>query len=212
MRGRELRLAVLLVLLGAALVLLAGARDWVAAVVPAAPPLPARRLARTGGELAAGLRPLGLLGLAGVAALAGTRARGRLAVGAVLLAAGVGAVAATLAVLGRGAADAVPQAGGFTSWPYAALLGGVLLGLGGLLVLVRGRRWAALSTRYDAPAAREGAGAAPPAASAPPARPEVAAWDALDRGEDPTAVGAADPPAARGDPGPAHGAAHPGER
>ena len=188
---RELRLAVLLVLAGAALLLLAGARDWVSVVLPATPPLPPRTVTRTGGELTAALRPLGLLGLAGVAALAGTRGRGRLAVGAVLLLAGAAAGATTGGVLARGAATEVPPADGFTAWPVVALLGAALLALGGLLVLVRGRRWAALSGRYDAPAARE-------AAPAAPARPEVAAWDALDRGEDPTSAAPEGPdPAAR---------------
>ncbi len=182
MRNRELQLAVLLVLLGSALVLLAGGREWVAVVLPATPPLPPRSVTRAGGELTAALRPLGLLGLAGVAALAGTRGRGRRAVGGVLLLAGAGVVAATAGVLGRGAAAEVPQADGFTAWPLAALAGAALLALGGLLVLVRGRRWAALSGRYDAPAARN-------AAPAAPARPEVEAWDALDRGEDPTSQG-----------------------
>jgi hypothetical protein len=58
----------------------------------------------------------------------------------------------------------------------------VLCGAGGLLVLaagviavVRGRRWAQMGSRYDAP------GAARLSAEGSPAL-----WDALDRGEDPT--------------------------
>jgi len=178
--NRELRAAVLLVLAGAALVLLGAGRDWVHVVLAASPPLPPRTEARTGGDLAGGLRPLGLLGLAGVAALAGTRGRGRVVLGAVLLLAGAAACATTVSVLARGASAAVEQAPGFTAWPGAALLGGALLALGGLVVVARGGRWATLSARYEAPAARAAAPAAAP-------RPEVAAWDALDRGEDPTA-------------------------
>ncbi|MCW2613469.1 MAG: hypothetical protein JWN08_463, partial [Frankiales bacterium] len=50
------------------------------------------------------------------------------------------------------------------------------------------RRWAALSARYDAPAARAaGSGeAAPGDEQAAGARQERALWEALDRGEDPT--------------------------
>ena len=65
-------------------------------------------------------------------------------------------------------------------WPWAALVGSVLLAAGGLLVALRGRRWAVLSGRYDAPAARRTA-------------PEVSAWEALDRGEDPTRRGGSGP-------------------
>ena len=119
--------------------------------------------------------------MAGLAALAATRARGRVAVGVLLAAAGGGAVAATVRFLAVGAA---PGTG--TGWPYAAVGAGLLLGAGGLLVAARGRRWAAMSARYDAPAAR----------AERPGRPEVAAWDALDRGEDPTAG-----PPAPGTPG-----------
>jgi hypothetical protein len=47
---------------------------------------------------------------------------------------------------------------------------------GGLLTASRGRRWAAMSARYDAPAERR-SGAVDP---------HVAQWDAIDRGDDPT--------------------------
>jgi len=186
---RELQLALLLVLAGACLVLLAAGRHWVDVLVPQAAPLSPRHAVSTGNDVVAALRPLGLVGLAGVAALAATRDRGRVVVGVLLLAAGAAVVAATVGALRSGARAALtdrPAAGapalpdgalGFTGWPWPALVGGVLLALGGLAVAVRGRRWAALSARYDVPAAR---------AQRPSARPEVAAWDALDRGEDPT--------------------------
>ena len=177
----ELRLAVLLDLVGAGLVLLAAGRGWVVVTEPARPPLPTRVLRLTGGELTA-LRPLAALGLAGVVALAATRSLGRVLVGVVLAAAGVGAVIGTVRLLGDPQAAAardrtVTGVVETTAWPSAALVGGMLLALAGLLVAVRGRRWAALSGRYEAPAAQ---------AERPPARPEVAAWEALDRGEDPT--------------------------
>jgi hypothetical protein len=52
----------------------------------------------------------------------------------------------------------------------------MLLTAAGLLVVVRGRSWAAMSTRYDAPAERSRHG-------------EASLWEALDRGEDPTKAG-----------------------
>ncbi len=186
--NRELRLSLLLVLAGATLVLFAAGRPWIDLVVPQAPPLPARTVVRTGSDLVPALSPLGLLGLAGVAALAATRGRGRVPVGLLLLGAGVAACATTVATVSAGVTAALedPARGvegslattqGFTAWPHAALAGGLLLALGGLVVAARGGRWAALSARYDPPAAR---------AARPPAGPEVAAWEALDRGEDPT--------------------------
>jgi len=197
-RNRELRLALLLVLVGAALVLLGAGRAWVDVVLPQAPPLPARSLVVTGSDLAAALSPLALVGLAGVAALAASRGLGRVVVGVLLAAAGAGVLAATAGELSLGASAALARGAkrpgvqvltseqlGFTFWPAVTLGAGVLLMLGGLLVAVRGRRWAALSARYEAPAAR---------AERPPSRPEVQAWEALDRGEDPTGDG---PPAGR---------------
>ena len=61
-------------------------------------------------------------------------------------------------------------------WPALTLAGGVLLLLAGGLIAVRGRRWAGLSSSYDAP-------------TAAPAAPvtDKGVWDALDRGDDPTA-------------------------
>ena len=182
---RELLLAAALCLLGSAFVLLAMSRGWLSYTFPAAEPLPPRVVSVTGAELAPGARALALLGLAAVAALPASRGRLRTAVGALVALAGVGC----LVVLGRVLADPLtaarhseplrfdrhltgsPDLGG---WPYAAVVGGLLLLAAGVLVVVRGRRWAELSSRYDAP-------------SAPKPASEASLWDALDRGEDPTA-------------------------
>jgi hypothetical protein len=51
-----------------------------------------------------------------------------------------------------------------------------LLVAAGLLIVVRGRSWASMSSRYDAPAQR-------------PREGEASLWEALDRGEDPTKEG-----------------------
>jgi len=177
--NRELQVCVLVVLVGALLLFVAGGRDWVVRTGTSTglPGLQAPREVLTAGSQDA-VRALALAGLTAVGALLASRRWGRIVVGVLLLAVGLGAVAVAL-VGGRASA-----------WSYVALLGGLLLALGGALAAVRGRRWAALSGRYDAPAARE---------ERPVARPEVAAWDALDRGEDPTAA----------DPGPGTSAARP---
>jgi uncharacterized membrane protein (TIGR02234 family) len=179
---RELLLSVVLCLLGSALVLLAVSRSWVSFQSAATAPLPAKSFHVDGSQLAPGTRALALVALAGVAAIAATRAFGRLFVGVLVLLAGL----AVVGILLRALLDpdaAMGRAGPFVDfhvssgadlggWPYVALLGGLLISAGGLLVVVRGRSWAAMSARYDAPTAKP--------------RGEASLWDALDRGEDPT--------------------------
>ncbi len=180
---RELLIAIGLCLAGAALVLLAMSRPWLSFRLGAAAPLPSRQLDLAGARLAPGARVLGLVGLAGVAALPATRAVGRTLVGIVLGLAGVGLVLDLLRVL-HDPLGAVDRSGPLTDvhlsrgvdlggWPYVALVGGLLITAAGLLVVVRGRRWAGLSSRYDAPTATA-------------ADREPSLWEALDRGEDPT--------------------------
>ena len=161
---RELLAAVVLCLMGSALVLLAVSQAWVSAKVPAPPPLPSRRLELRGYHFAEGARALGFVGLAGVAALLAARDIGRLLVGLLIAAAGVGIVA----VVVRALADTA----GLGAWPYVAIVGGVLLVAAGGLVVARGRSWTSMSARYDAPAQKP--------------RGEASLWEALDRGEDPT--------------------------
>jgi uncharacterized membrane protein (TIGR02234 family) len=179
---RELLVAIGLCLVGAALVLLAMSRPWLTYHLAAAAPLPSREVDIAGARLAPGARVLGLVGLAGVAALPASRRRGRTVVGLLLALAGAGLVADLIRVLSDPLA-AVARADltdatrrGSTSlggWPYVAMLGGLLILAAGALVVVRGRRWEELSARYDAPTEQ-----------APPG--EASLWDALDRGEDPT--------------------------
>jgi len=167
---RELQLAVLLCLLGAALVLLAGSRPWLVLVQDAQPAFAPRRTPVSGRDLEPGIQGLGFVGLAGVVALSATRRSGRILVGLLLLASGVAVLVLLLPDVGHlpqllrtrrlgtpgtRAYDRVET--GF--WPYAALVGGLLLALAGLLVTLRGRRWAALSRRYEVPAARADTGA-----------------------------------------------------
>lgn len=204
---REPLLAALLCVAGAFLVLVGTGNAWVLLQVAGGPLLPQREIGVTGTELAPGLRALGLVGLAGVPALAATRGRGRVLVGLLLLAAGAAVIAVVvnleltgLRLLGRAImSDPVRQAGGavgesgdLTGWSVVTALGGLVLALTGLLVAARGRRWTALGRTYEAPV--PGAPAAP--SEGPAAARDL--WAALDRGEDPT--GPADPPATPAEP------------
>ena len=189
--SRGLGLAVLLCLLGAFVVLVGAGREWASVQVAAGALTDAQTVSVAGTELAGGVRGLGLVGLAGVVALAATRRVGRVVVGALLLLTGAGVVATVVGVdLGAATLDseAVGSAGGrvegdvaTTAWPWLTALGGVLLAAAGLLTVARGRSWPGLGQRYEAPAARE------QAAPATPAQIERSLWEALDRGEDPTA-------------------------
>jgi hypothetical protein len=149
------------------------------------------------------------------------RAVGRTVAGLLLVLAGGAAVAAAVDVL-RTPSDALRsvvsgatgRSGGTlpqpaqTPWPWLAVLGAVLVVVGGAVAVARSRHWSGLSSRYDAPAAAAAAAAAAAEAVAPGAGapgPEsdhehdprldddtdaasaVDPWDRLSRGEDPTA-------------------------
>jgi len=187
----ELATAVLLCLVGAFVVLVGVGRTWASVDVPAGPLTDAPTVALPGSELAPGVRALGLVGLAGVVALAATRRTGRVVVGGLLVLTGAGVVASvvvpdlTAASLDSGrvaAAGADPASApvAATAWPWLTALGGAVLAAAGLLTVLRGRSWPGLGQRYDAPAPHR---AQPDAASAPSER---GLWEALDRGEDPT--------------------------
>ena len=198
---RGLTTAVLLCLLGAFVVLVAAGRPWVSVEVPAGPLADARTDVHTGTELVPGLSALGLLGLAGVVALAATRRIGRVLVGVVLVATGGGVVASVLSAYGTALAEELPDqptdaAATLSVWSVLTLLGGVLLVAAGVLTVARGRTWAELGQRYEAPA-----GAAPQTPTEQPTEQptERSLWEALDRGEDPTTTlgSSARPPADR---------------
>jgi hypothetical protein len=157
----------------AALILLAAGRDWRVAHLG-----PHHSVGQPGHAQVGSLSAWGFVALAGVIAVAATRGWGRLPVGLALAASGASAAALSLHARGTtftwyttDPATAVTTR--TTAWPYVAAFGGVLLAATGVLVALRGRRWAALGARYDAPAVR------------PPTEADL--WSALDRGEDPTA-------------------------
>lgn len=179
----------LLTVLGAVLVLTAVGRTWAQGRVSGQ-----LAVSATGSEISGLPGALALVGLASAVAVFAVRGAGRIAVGALVALAGLGA--AVSAALGAGdtttvdataatklgllgtTADHVTHSG----WPWVALVGALLLAGAGLLTALRGRAWPTMGTRYDAPAAAKPRRPAAGAADTP-----ADFWKALDRGEDPTA-------------------------
>ncbi len=186
---RELALAVALCLLASAGALVAAGRTWASGSVAALPPLPAREVAVTAAQAGGPVRGLALLGLTGAIAVLAATGWLRVGVGVLVLLSGLALTAVALgfdagAELAR--LGVAPQEAGRTGWPLvAAGCGGGQAGAG-LLVALRGRTWSGLSRRYDPPTVHEGTAAAP-SHPGPGVPAERRLWEALDRGEDPTA-------------------------
>lgn len=170
---------------GAGLVLLAAGRPWATASVAGLPGRPF--IEPSGGDLAPIVTGLGLAALAGGLAVLATRGIARTLVGAFLVLAGLGVVGGLLAVLtdleralhgpavdAAGYTSAVVENEQATGWPLAASAGAVLVAAAGLAVMVRGRRWPGMSSRYERGGDNRRDGPA-------------SLWDALSRGDDPTA-------------------------
>ncbi|WP_406042737.1 Trp biosynthesis-associated membrane protein [Micromonospora sp. NBC_00898] len=177
-RGRrELTYAVLLCLAGAGLAFWAATRTW-SVELTARGSLPPSRHARTGADLLPWLSALALVALAGGGAVLATRGRVRRLLGGLLTLLGL-AVAA-----GGGYGLTASFDGGVSrQWPAFCLVGGLIAAAGGLLTALRGGDWPAMGTRYERPARS----AEQPATDGPAVgRGTRDAWDALDRGEDPT--------------------------
>lgn len=179
--GRRLASAVLLCAAGAGLAVYGVTRTW-SEIVTARPGLSSLRDTRTGSDLEPWVIGLALVALAGAGALLATRGPVRRLLGGVLALVGLGVAAGAIA--GR-AGLAVGSAGtGATFWPVACVLGGLLTLLGGLAAARSGHEWPAMGARYE----RRGAGGPPAADADVDQRVDTrAAWDALDRGDDPTA-------------------------
>jgi uncharacterized membrane protein (TIGR02234 family) len=198
--SRRLGYAVLACAAGAGLAIYAATRTWSLQVVTR-PGLPDLRTARTGAEQMPLLVGVALVALAGAGALLATRGTVRRALGGLLALAGV--AVAVVAIVGRAGLDPGRAGAEATVWPVACVLGGAMIVAAGLAAARHGHRWPAMSSRYERgevppPPAEPGAGTGPlPAAGhtrphtprdqqADAAIDTRAAWDALDRGDDPT--------------------------
>jgi uncharacterized membrane protein (TIGR02234 family) len=166
---RGLLAALVLVVLGAAALLVSLGQTWVVLGGTAV------------GEQVEGARfvsrVLALAGLAAAGALLAVRGAWRVLVGVLLVLLGAGIVALAYDGL-RDPLEVVPASAlrERTAWPWLGVAGAGAFGLAGALAVVAGRRWPALGSRYDR------TGDARP--SGPP-RP-ASMWEDLDRGQDPT--------------------------
>jgi hypothetical protein len=174
-RGRrELTYAVLLCLAGAGLACWAVTRTW-SVELTARGSLPPTRDSRTGADLLPWVSALALVGLAGGGAVLATRGRLRQLLGGLLTLTGL-AVAA-------GGGYGLAEAGVSRQWPALVLVGGLIAAAGGAFTALRGGGWPAMGARYERPARST----APTGTQRPAVeRGTRDAWEALDRGEDPT--------------------------
>jgi hypothetical protein len=157
-------LAVGLCLAGSALALYAVTRPWEEIMTHRVEPFPPYTEINTGSELFPGLTAVAVVGLAGAGAVLATKGLGRRLVGVLLALVGLG-----LAVCG-----AVGVGTGDTVWPAITLVGGAAVVAGGGWVVVAGHTWPHMGARYERTTSRGRTGS-------------TETWDALDRGEDPTA-------------------------
>ena len=194
--GRQLGTSVLACVAGAGLSLYGVTRVW-SIEVTVRPGLSDLRATTTGAAREPWLVGLALVALAGAGAMLATRGLPRRLLGGLLAAAGAGV--AVGAIVGRAGLDPGAAGVGATLGPIAGVLGGAMIVLGGLVAAWRGDRWPAMGARYErrpatSPPTDLTAKTRPPATAGlnndgEPAGDRVdtrAAWDALDRGVDPT--------------------------
>jgi uncharacterized membrane protein (TIGR02234 family) len=184
MNRRAYALTLAACLAGAALAAYAITRTWSLRLTPRTG-MSDLRTVRTGADAEPWVLGLAVVALAGTGALLATRGVVRRVLGIVLALAGVGVAAG--AVAGRLSVDPGVAGGGATVWPVACGLGGLIIAAGGVTAARLGHTWPAMSARYERK----------PVTPAQTRRPESqdpelapadhrAAWDALDRGDDPT--------------------------
>lgn len=184
-----------LIVLGGAGALLASGRAWQTVTVPRPRPFADAVVDASGRTLEPAVAALGVVALAGVVAVLATRGIVRRIVGGLLVAAAIGlawaAVAGLQAVSAARARSLVtdartaagldparaPHVAVHAVWPGLVLLCALAVLLGAAAVTAWGHRGLALSSRYEAPAAR---------ANAEAQRTSSALWSDLDRGHDPT--------------------------
>ncbi|PHX60411.1 MAG: hypothetical protein CK552_06000 [Actinobacteria bacterium] len=190
--GYSYRLALLGLVASGLIVIAAFALPWATASVPLVSGLSGSltEITFAGRELFALAAAMGWVGLAAVAGIFATRGRGRLIIGLVVLGAGLVTIGSAIgfgvdpepvlvgALSGRIGSGA-PEQWSSTPWWLFGLIGGLGLAAVGGLMLARGRTWPGLSRRYERAAKTKSSNPDGPLSA-------LTAWDALDRGEDPT--------------------------
>ncbi|HLU96538.1 MAG TPA: Trp biosynthesis-associated membrane protein [Thermobifida alba] len=187
LRRREYLAALALTALGAVALLASSAQVWARARMELAGDLAPVTVELSASQAVPAVSALGWAALAALAALVATTGAARRLVGALVALLGLGAlgsVAAGLrpAALADAAARSATAEGGLDgltvawAWPALACAGAAVLLVSGVLALVRGTAWPAMSSRYDRHSA--------PRATRTDAPAEL--WRSLDSGADPT--------------------------
>lgn len=196
MTPRRQYLATLVLLAaGGVLGFAAASRPWGSARTPSTLS-GATEVSVSGSDLSPVAPALCLVALAAVVAVPAVRRAGRRVVGVVLAVLGGGlAVVAVQALIdlegrirawvadGPGLAGSVDEVSASPWWPVALAVAGAMILAAGVLTLVRGPRWPSMGARYERPQSKRGEST--PGSDDEPTDPRQA-WDALDRGDDPT--------------------------
>ena len=196
MTPRRQYLATLVLLAaGGVLGFAAAARPWGSARTPSTLS-GVTEVSVSGSDLSPVAPALCLVALAAVVAVPAVRQVGRRVVGAVLTVLGCGlalvAVQALLDLEARirrwvadspGLAGSVDEVSASPWWPVALAVAGGMILAAGVLMVVRGPSWPSMGARYERPQSPRGD--ATPGSGDSSTDPRQA-WDALDRGDDPT--------------------------
>jgi hypothetical protein len=183
MNRRSYALTLVACLAGAALSAYAVTRTWSLHITPRTG-MTDLRTARTGADAEPWVIGLALVALAGTGALLATRGVVRRVLGGLLALAGLGV--AVGAIIGRAGVDPGAAGAGATFWPVACVVGGLVIVAGGVTAARHGHLWPTMSARYDRKPVT------PARVRRPSSDPDLApadhraAWEALDRGDDPT--------------------------
>lgn len=187
---REYGLAMAVLVLASIAVVVSYGATWITATVPVfrGETTPTRVVELTGSMLIGFGSAAGWVALASAAGIIATSTWGRMLVGLVAAASGAAAgIPAVAFILSRGPlvnealdGDEALVVDG-NAWWMVAMLAGLVVMVVGVLTVVRGRTWPALSARYERSTTRSSK-----AADESDSREPLRIWDALDRGEDPT--------------------------
>jgi uncharacterized membrane protein (TIGR02234 family) len=176
--------AVLGCAVGGLLVLLSAGRQWAHTTLDGVAGAASSSLSVTGHQVAPSLSAVGIALLALAAAILSSSGVLRRVVGIVVVLVAGAAIGVALSARGdvtTALRDREVGPTGFAvhasanGWWVVAFVGGLLALAAGVLTVFHSRQWSRMGEKYDAPASPR-----------PAKDPATVAWDALDRGEDPT--------------------------